>query len=390
MKTSILYKINLECPKKIKINQGGTSSGKTYGIMQVLFTLAMLTKMQVITVVGQDIPNLKKGAYRDAKNMYSTEKELTDFCVKNETARTFTGRNGSIIEFTSYKDAQDAKSGKRDYLFINEADGISYEIYWQLAMRTRKGIYIDYNPTSRFWVHEYLIGKPDAELIISDHRHNPFLNEEEHDKIESIEDEDLFNVYARGRTGKIKGLILTNWDIVESMPENYKLRCFGLDFGFVNDPTAKLDIRLYNGELWVDELTYMQGMTNEDIANEHREQHLPYSITIVADSAEQKSIEELKRFGLRVEPSQKGRDSIKAGIDILKRYKIHITKRSSNIRKELLSYKWKVDKSGIATNEPVDFMNHAIDALRYVALNKLGHKKEQRPIRARVTQNCNM
>lgn len=383
--TSILFKENIEAKEKIIVNQGGTSSGKTYSILQALFVLAMKESNQVITVVGQDVPNLKKGAYRDAKTIYNSSEDVAKWFRINETDRTFRCLNGSMIEFTSYKDEQDAKSGKRDYLFINEADGIIFGIYWQLAMRTRKKIFIDYNPSSRFWVHDQLIGKEYVKLIISDHRHNPFLSKEEHAKIESIDDQDLFDVYARGKTGQIKGLIYTKWDLVDEMPGTYKSRWFGLDFGFTNDPTALIDVRLSGGDLYLDEVIYESGMLNPDISCRYKDEIGEY-YDIVADSAEPKSIAELKADRLRVEAAMKGPDSIKTGIDILKRYKLHITRRSTNLKKEIQSYKWKVDKNGVAQNVPVDFMNHALDAIRYVGLNKLGVRKERHRAKVRVGQ----
>ena len=145
--------------KKVVVNQGGTSSGKTWNILDVLFVLAIQQRGIVITVVGQDIPNLKKGAYRDAKRIWADNATYRAWFGKpNESDRIFTAANGSIIEFTSYQDEQDAKSGKRDYLFVNEANGIPYEIYWQLQIRTKKKIFIDYNPSARFWVHDKVIG----------------------------------------------------------------------------------------------------------------------------------------------------------------------------------------------------------------------------------------
>jgi hypothetical protein len=212
--TSPLFKINHEAPERVIVNQGGTASGKTYSILQVLFVIAIMTPGQVITVVGQDIPNLKKGAYRDAKMIWANSPALQAWCGKpNETERVFTFLNGSLIEFTSYTDEQDAKSGKRDYLFVNEANGVKYEIFRQLDIRTRKKVFIDYNPSARFWVHEELIGKPGVRLVISDHRHNPFLSREEHEKIEGIKDPQFFKVYARGLTGKIEGLLFPEDDL---------------------------------------------------------------------------------------------------------------------------------------------------------------------------------
>ena len=335
---------------------------------------------QVITVVGQDIPNLKKGAYRDAKKIWGDSELYQQWYGKpNETERIFKCKNGTIIEFTSYQDEQDAKSGKRDYLFLNEANGIDYKIYWQLEIRTRKKVFIDYNPSIRFWAHD-LMGKDDVKVIISDHRHNPYLTKEEHERIESIEDPELFKVYARGLTGKIDGLIYTNWSLVSEMPTIYKRRWIGLDFGFTNDPTGIIDVMLSDGQLWLDEVEYKTGMLNSHIAEAIKENGLQF-FEIVADSAEPKSIAELKAMRLKVEGADKGADSIKNGIDILKRYKFNVTRSSKNLKTELNSYKWKIDKNGNALNVPIDAFNHLLDPLRYIALNKLNVKPKQKGIR---------
>ena len=190
-----LYDANISAKERTVVNQGGTSSGKTYSIMQVLFTLGMEDKGSVTTVVGQDIPNLKKGAYRDAKRILDGSELLRAWWPNiNEGERIIKCANGSLIEFTSYKDAQDAKSGKRDYLFLNEANGIPYDIYWQLAIRTRKKVFMDYNPTARFWAHDEVIGREGVKLIISDHRKNYCLSQEEHERIEGITDPELWKV----------------------------------------------------------------------------------------------------------------------------------------------------------------------------------------------------
>ena len=307
-----LYDLNINSDKRVLVNQGGTSSGKTYSIMQVLFELGYEEPNSIITVVGQDIPNLKVGAYRDAKTIMSNNDLVTEFYPTiNEGERIIKCKNGSIIEFKSYADAQDAKSGKRDYLFVNEANGISYEIYWQLAIRTRKKIFIDYNPTSRFWCHDELIGREGVELIVSYHKGNRFLSDEEHERIESIADPELKRVYARGKTGKIEGLVLTNWDIVDAMPpeHEWKLSCIGLDFGFSCDPTALERVVLAHGELWIDELIYSTGLTNPDIASRAKEQGVSSQQQIIADCAEPKSIRELQAAGLWVTPSTKGNDT---------------------------------------------------------------------------------
>jgi phage terminase large subunit len=373
-KASVLFRENYMANSHIIINQGGTSSGKTFSIIQVLFCIACENAGLVITVVGQDVPNLKAGALRDALKIYNGSAQISASVRSyNKSERVFEFSNGSIIEFKSYDDAQDAKSGKRDYLFVNEANGIDWLIYTELALRTRIKIYIDYNPNAAFWVHDHLIGKPGVQLIISDHRHNPFLDGEMRNKIESLKavDEEQWKVYARGLTGKITGLVLNNWRLCDAIPPNATLVAIGLDFGFTNDETGCIEVYRQNGELWINELIYETGLTNPDISERLADIGISKKIDIIADSAEPKSIEELRRLGWRISGVKKGADSIKNSIDILKRYQLNITRNSINLRNELGRYKWRTERSGRTINEPIDRWNHLIDPLRYVALNKL-------------------
>ena len=374
--TSVIFERNYNSVAEVVVNQGGTSSGKTYSILQVLCLKAIEQPDQVISVVGQDVPNLKSGALRDMQSIVASSTDIQSWIKGyNASDRIFTFHNGSIIEFKSYQDSQDAKSGKRDYFFLNEANGISFEIYSELAMRTKKKVFVDYNPNARFWVHEKLIGKEGTELIISDHRHNPFLPEIIRKKIEALrnDDEELWKVYARGMTGKIEGLIYRNWGTIGMVPNEAQLIGMGMDFGFTNDPTACVMVYRYNGELIIDELLYLKGYTNQDIGQFFTQSGINKTVPIIADSAEPKSIEELRRMGWRIEGANKGKDSILNGIDILKRFRFNVTKRSSNLIKELNAYKWK-EKDGNATNVPIDSFNHGMDALRYLALNKLAEK----------------
>jgi len=374
--TSVIFERNYNSIAEVIVNQGGTSSGKTYSILQVLCLKAIEQPDQVISVVGQDVPNLKSGALRDMQSIVASSTDIQSWIKSyNASDRIFTFHNGSIMEFKSYQDSQDAKSGKRDYFFLNEANGISFEIYSELAMRTKKKVFIDYNPNARFWVHEKLIGKDGVELIISDHRHNPFLPEIIRKKIEALrnDDEELWKVYARGMTGKIEGLIYRNWGTIVTVPSEAQLLGAGLDFGFTNDPTACVMVYRYNGELIIDEFMYHKGLTNQDIAQVFARAGINNNMPIVADSAEPKSIEEIRRMGWRIEGANKGKDSILNGIDILKRFRFNVTSRSANLIKELNAYKWK-EKDGNATNVPIDSFNHGMDALRYFALNKLAEK----------------
>lgn len=375
-----LFEANTDSRYRTFVNQGGTSSGKTYTIVQIMIFYALSDPGCVCTIAGQDLPNLKVGALRDMKMIVGANDWLTEFFKFNESDHFVIGRNGSIVEFKSYKDAQDAKNGKRDYLFINEANGVSYDIYWQLSIRTRKKIYIDYNPSERFWVHNEVKGRKDVKMIISDHRGNPFLSKEEHERIENIEDKELWKVYARGLTGKLTGVIFPNFKIVDELPErsSWKVHGYGLDFGFTNDPTALTHNILAHGELWTDLVIYETGLTNPEIAKKAKEAGVTRADMIIADSAEPKSIVEIQNTGLWIVAASKGADSISVGIDVLHRYTWNVTRRSLGLIEELQSYKWKRDRDGRKTNVPVDAFNHAIDSTRYFALSKLNLRRTGR------------
>jgi phage terminase large subunit len=286
----------------------------------------------------------------------------------NKSERIYTFKSGSIIEFESYDNEQDAKNGKRDYLFLNEAQGVSFEVYTQLQIRTKRQTFIDYNPSSEFWVHEKVLTLPEDErrLLISDYRHNPFCPESIVRNIEALRDQDeqLWKVYGRGMTGKIEGLIYTNWHLVDEMPDELE-RVKGLDFGF-NHPTALLDVAVdeQNKAIYVDELVYESGLIPQELID--RMTSVVPTDTIYADAARPDTIEEIFRAGFNIHKADK---SVWDGIQKVKSYKIYITRRSTNVIKEIRSYKWKVDKNGKSLEEPVKFLDDAMDALRYAVWN---------------------
>jgi phage terminase large subunit len=375
-----LYTANLEATEDIVINQGGTYSGKTYSIMQVLFSKAIAEPKRRILVIGQTVPNLKSGAMLDAEEILDTSEELQGcYSSFNKTDRIYTFNSGSFIQFKSFANAQDAKSGKRDYSFFNEINGIAKPIFDEIEMRTEIRTFVDYNPNEEFYIHELVKHPPidtSVKFIRSWHEHNPFLPDKIHKKIEALKhkDEELFKVYARGITGKIEGLVFRNFVQQTELPENAKYVGTGMDFGF-NDPTAVVSVWLYNEELWLKEELYQTGLTSSDIFRLVNKKD-----RYICDSSRPDTMEELKRMGLKVEGAMKHlksknqRGSIGTGIDILKRYKLNVI--GANLIKEFKSYKWKVDRlTGKVVDEPVDFMNHGIDAVRYVGLNKLRTKR---------------
>jgi phage terminase large subunit len=366
---SVVFDANNNSKAKVNVNQGGTSSGKTYSIIQVLFLKAISEPRSVITIVGQDIPNLKKGAYRDAETIYNKSEELKSHILSwNKTDRIIYFKNNSIIEFNSYDDQQDAKNGKRDYLFVNEANGIDYLVYWQLAIRTRKQIFIDYNPSAPFWVHDNLIGTEGVQLFISDHRHNPFLTKEDHDKIENIKDPELWRVYARGMTGNITGIIFPDWQKIPDSQYPWDEPCFGgLDFGYTNDPTAAVRISRIGETLYVHEIAYTPAITPANIKQLFFSNGFTGSSPIYCEH-DPDQVSQLRRLQVLALPARKGQGSINAGIQKLKEFKVYYTASSTNLDNERSRYKWITDPTtGRPTNTPIDNFNHLMDAIRYGA-----------------------
>jgi len=357
------------------VNKGSTRSSKTYSILQLLWEVAESSpKPLVISVVSESMPHLKKGCIRDFRDI------LTSVGKWNEKNWNATDKiykiNGSMIEFFSADNPSKVHGPSRDVLYINECINVNYEIYRQLAIRTTKTIFLDCNPCFEFWLDEKVLVQTNESLLIhSTYKDNEYLTGAQIKEIESNRgDEDWWKVYGEGLTGSHKGVVIRNWDIVPQMPETYKKRWLGIDFGFTNDPTAIVDIRLAGGELWIDELLYAKAYDNMMIASHLASLGIPRDVLIIADSAEPKSIKEISTMGWKTESAEKGADSINTGISVLNRYKKHITRNSENIINEYRNYRWKNDAFGNPTNTPVDRYNHSIDAQRYVCLNKLLEK----------------
>lgn len=366
---SPIFDWNYNCDKPIIVNQGGTSSGKTYSILQVLFCKAAETPNQVITIAGQDIPNLKVGAIRDFETILGSNEFFSSFIANvNRTDKIWTFNNGSIMEFKSYDNEQDAKNGKRDYLFINEANGVSYAIYDQLQVRTSKQVFLDYNPTAPFWVHERLVGREDVQMFISNFKHNPFLDDEIKRKIIKYKTTDLekWKVYGLGLTGTTEGVIFKNVRWIPKFHTNIKKVSFGMDFGFTNDPTTLIKCGVSDGELFAERWIYDYAMTTTDIDKALKDINFDSKDPIYADAADPKTIKELRLLGWKVRAAKKGADSIRHGIDAIKKYEALNIVNCEYWKVEQISYIWGKDrKTGKATNKPIDNFNHLWDSLRY-------------------------
>jgi len=375
--TSTFEQIN-NTTKKIVVARGGTRAGKTYAIMQML-ALWLLTGIfrgeetdaKTVSIVRKTLPSLKATALRDLEEI------LNDWGVfhligQNKTDKLYTYQD-RVLEFFSVDDQQKVRGRKRDILYCNEANELNFDTdFFQLLIRTKYYILLDLNPSDPYtWVKTEIEDKRaysegDVDVIIVNYKDNEFLTTEQRREIESIKDPILRKVYVDGEYGQIKGVIFDNITIVDSFPDECKRVAIGLDFGYTNDPTAALKCGVLGDNLYIDELLYEYALTNPDIAK-----RLPKDLDVYCDSAEPKSIEELKRVGIRAYPASKGRDSILFGINTLKKYNLCITARSINILKEQKLYKYKTDQNGQPSNQPIDNFNHAWDAVRYYALIKL-------------------
>ena len=279
--------------------------------------------------------------------------------------------NGNLFEFISLDQPQKKRGARRDYLFCNEANELTWEDFFQLLVRTTGKIWLDYNPSDSFhWIYDRLLTRDDVTYIQSTYKDNPFLDQTIVDEIERLRgtDEDYWRIYGLGERGMSRATIF-QFQIAEEAKG--QVVAYGLDFGFTNDPTALIKVYKDGDNLYLEEKLYHTNLTNQDISQKLTELGMTRYDEIWADSAEPKSIEELHRMGWNVKPTAKGADSVMAGIDILKRHKLHIVKGSPNLTKELQNYKWQEDKNGNLLNRPIDAFNHLVDAMRYATFNRL-------------------
>ncbi len=357
--------------KKIVVEQGGTRSGKTYNILLwIIFEYTYRNTGKTITICRKSFPSLRASVMRDFLDILRAY-ELYNEDYHNKSSNEY-HLNGNLVEFISLDQPQKIRGRKRNLLYINEGNELFYEDWQQLVFRTDGRIIIDYNPSDSFhWIYDRVIPREDCDFYQTTYRDNPFLDKSIVEEIERLRDtdEDYWRIYGLGERGMSRATIFQFGQA--EIPADAKLISYGLDFGYTNDPTALVAVYQLDNHLYLDELIYRTGLTNRDIHSHFQSFSLDRRDEVFADSAEPKSIDELHRFGWNVKPTVKGADSVNSGIDILKRHKLFVTPRSSNLIKELQNYKWVEDKNGNLLNKPIDAFNHGIDAARYAVANKL-------------------
>jgi phage terminase large subunit len=364
----------LSLTNRTKIIQGGTSASKTYSILAVLINKAIKEPNLEISVVAESIPHLRRGSLKDFIKILKWTNRFDDKQF-NKSLLNYQFKNGSIFEFFSADDSSKLRGARRDILYINECNNVNFESYNELSIRTKKEVYLDFNPANEFWVHTELKGETDSDFLILTYKDNEALDERIVKEIEKNRDKALtsaywanwWRVYGLGEIGMLEGVVFSNWKIIDTIPTEAKLIGIGLDFGYTNDPTAIIEIYNYNGQRIVNELKYQTGMLNSDIAKE-----LPKNVVIYADSSEPKSIDEIRRYGITIKGVTKGKDSINYGIDIMQQQNYLVTSQSTNLIKELRAYCWDQDKTGKQLNKPQGKQDHGIDALRYHEMETLG------------------
>lgn len=381
IKCSPLYLRNYQAYKnpaiRIIVNQGGTSSGKTYSTLQVLHRIACEEKV-AIEVAAITVPHYKGGSLSDFKGFLCDVEEY-DPDAHNKSDQIFSFPTGSTIKFSAYENEGKARGPRRDVLFCNESNLFDKRIFNQLMLRTRYKIFIDYNPADEFhWIYDDILTRDDVEYIQSTYLDNyDFLTPQTIADIERLEktDPDLWRVYGLGQRGVGRNKVYTNWALVDEMPINKAELAYGLDFGF-NVPSSLVLTGLYDDNNYWDEIIYERGLTTPALIRRMEQESVRKDIVMYCDSAEPDRILELQEAGYNARPANK---SVKAGIDFIrgidpektsegirvKGRRLYVTKRSINVRKEISQYKNKSDKNGDVTDEPVKFMDHALDAGRY-------------------------
>lgn len=345
----------LNLTKRIRGIAGGTSASKTISILLWLIDYAQGHKNKTISVVSETFPHLKRGAIRDFLMIMQEHGYFKD-ALWNKTDYTYTFESGSKLEFFSADQPGKVRGPRRDILFINEANNIPYETYDQLEVRTKDIIWLDWNPVQEFWWYTDVLPIQDVDFVTLTYKDNEALDPKIVETIESRKaNKNWWQVYGLGMLGEVEGKIYRDWQFIDDMPHEARLERYGLDFGYSNDPTAIVAVYYYNGGYILDEVLYQKGLSNKQIADVLLNNE---KAIVIADSAEPKSIDEIMMYGVPIQASPKGRDSVNQGIQFVQQQRISVTKRSVNLMKEYRNYLWDTDKDGKIINEPSPIFNH--------------------------------
>jgi phage terminase large subunit len=370
---------------RIRAVAGGTSASKTISILVWLIDYCQTTSGKICSVVSESYPHLEDGAMRDFKSIMRDRGYWRDENWHG-TRHEYTFADGSIIEFMAVDTYGKAHGPRRDVLYVNECNNLTYPIVDQLITRTREIVWLDWNPSEEFWFYtEMQPNRDDIEFITLTYMDNEaLLYEPGQITIKEIEshrhNKNWWTVYGLGQLGEVSGRIFTGWAIIDEVPHTARLMRRGLDFGFSVDPAAIVDVYYHDGGYILDEKMYLLNQGNPALATFLLNMEQP-DVVLVADSAEPKSISELKRNGVMVLGAEKGPGSLNRSIRHMQDQRISVTRESVNLIKEYRKYMWKFDKNGENLKVPEDRQaDHLLDAARY-ALESLVPKKPEKPPR---------
>lgn len=370
--TTISFEHIIDAKSRVTQHIGGTRSGKTYAILQFLIVKALENK-ETITIVRKTIPSLKRTVMKDFTDILKSLKIWVDDNF-NVTDRVY-NLGLSTIQFISTDDADKLRGIKSSILFIDEASEIDEESYFQLYIRTTGRVILAYNPTIS--PYHWLRQMQDCERYVTTYRDNPYL---EKSVIKAIEDLEFTSpkkwlIYGKGEYAANDKAIF-QFDMIDKIEGDFV--CFGVDFGFSNDPTALVAVYRSGDKIQLEELIYEKGLVTKDIVDRLHKLDITKAEEIWADSAEPRLIEEIYRNGFNIKPVTKGKDSIKFGISVMQNYKIEVLKTSQNLINEMYGYQYATDKYGYVTDTPEGGLDHLIDAARYGCMMKLSEKAQQK------------
>ena len=361
---------------RVKIVRGGTSAGKTICILLILIDYAIRNKGREISVVSESIPHLRRGAFKDFLGLLKGLNRYKDVQLNKSTLK-YTFTNGSYIEFFSTDQPDKLRGARRTDLYINECNNVPFDAYQQLVVRTSGNIWLDYNPSSLFWVDKELIGKPETDFITLTYKDNDSLPKSIVKEIEKARDKsktstywkNWWRVYGLGEIGNLEGACIPDWKEIDKIPNEARLLGHGMDFGYSVDPTTLISLYKWNEAYIFDEVLYKKGMLNSDISRFLDQRQITENIT--ADSAEPKSIAELQGYGHKITGVSKGRDSVVYGLNLINQNEIYVTSNSKNLKRELQGYVWATDKEGNQLQKPTGSHPDCIDAARYILMDTL-------------------
>ncbi len=350
--------------KRLRAVAGGTSASKTISILMWLIDYAQTHPNELISVVSETYPHLKKGSMLDFENIMKAQGYWND-TRWNKTDHVYEFETGAKIEFFSADATSKVHGPRRDVLFVNEANNIPYPIYDQMKIRTKKIIWLDWNPTHEFWYYTDVKDNIDHDFIILTYLDNEALEPAIIEDIESHKhNKNWWNVYGLGLLGETEGKIYKDWKIINEIPHEARLEVRGLDFGYSRDPAVLVDIYRYNSGYILDEVFNQVGMKNRQIADHIKNLEDPQTL-VIADSAEPKSIDEIAEWGINIIGANKGKGSVNQGINWVQDQRVSMTSRSLGLIKAYRNYMWETDKDGNILNKPSHDYSDPMDATRY-------------------------